>query len=66
MPPAGLISGRALRVKAGSAERAGGGAGEFGCGSFSLSKTTMEAQIVKRNDPSLTPPSAFLRQTLLS
>lgn len=47
-----LFLDRALWVKAGSAERTsvGGGGGEFGCGSFSLSKDTMEAQILKRND----------------
>lgn len=40
--------------------------GEVGCGSFSLSRNTMEPQILKRNDPSPPPPFPFLRQTLLS
>lgn len=39
---------------------------EFGRGSFSLSRNTMEPRILKRNDPSPPPFPLFLRQTLLS
>lgn len=52
-----LFLDRALRVTAASAEQAGGGV-EFGCGSFSLSRNTMEPHILKRNDPS-PPPLPF-------
>lgn len=56
-----LFLDRALRVTAASVERpeSGGGVVEFGCGFFSLSRNTMEPQILKRNNPSPPPLPPF-------